>query len=148
APFGDLVSQRRGSSTHYFHFDGLGSTACLSDGSATVTDSYLYKAFGSILASSGATTNPFRFVGREGYYRDGDLETYWLRARMYDPVIGRFLSRDPLGTLLGRWLQRDPIEFGSRENNLYLMVRNNPVLFTDVTGLSPDFLPDQWGIST
>src|SRR5262249_26012260 len=93
----------------------------LSDVNGAVTDSYLYKAFGAIAASSGATVNPFRFVGREGYYLDGDLGTYWLRARIYDPGTGRFTSRDPLS-------------FAAGDANLYCYVGNNPVILTDPSG--------------
>jgi RHS repeat-associated protein len=122
AQFGDLVSQRRGGATRFFHFDALGSTDRLSDVNGTVTDSYLYKAFGIVATSSGSTTNPFRFVGRQGYYWDMDLSTYWLRARIYDPVTGRWFSEDPIGTQLG-------------DANLYRYVGNNPENHLDPSGL-------------
>src|SRR6266516_869780 len=43
------------------------------------------------------------------------------RARYYDPVLKRFISEDPIGTRAGP--------------NFYKFVNNNPVLFTDPTGL-------------
>src|SRR5439155_18344532 len=62
---GDLVSQRRSTTSQYFHFDGLGSTDRLTDSTGTtVTDNYVYQAFGSIKSSSGTSLNPFSYVVR------------------------------------------------------------------------------------
>ena len=71
-------------------------TACAS-GTGSVTDSYVYNGFGNIIASSGSTTNALRFVGQQGYVYESGLALYYLRARWYDPVTGRFLSKDPIG---------------------------------------------------
>lgn len=121
AMYGDVLSQRRGGTTQFFHFDAMGSTNQLSNISAMVTDSYLYKAFGITVISSGTTANPFRFVGREGYYLDGDLYTYWLRARIYEPVTGRFTSRDQRG-------------FWSFNNHLFSDSGNSPIYVTTAFG--------------
>jgi hypothetical protein len=37
----------------------------------------------------------FKFVGREGYYREGEL--YLLGQRWYDSEVGRFISRNMIG---------------------------------------------------
>ena len=117
---GDLISQRRGATSSFFHFDGLGSTDRMTSSAEAITDSYIYQAFGNIVASSGATTNPFRFVGRNGYYYDVDLSRYYIRARHYDPLVARWLSQDPLG------FQGD--------SNLYRYAINSPVVFIDPSG--------------
>ena len=83
--YGQLISQRRGLTTSYYHFDGTGSTAQLTNASQSVTDSYTYDARGNPTTSAGVTTNPFRFVGRYGYYFDIDSGTYYVRVRYYDP---------------------------------------------------------------
>lgn len=57
----------------------------------------------------------FRFTGEQ---RDTESGMYYLRARYYDPMIGRFLSQDPIPG-----------------GNLYAYVGNNPVNFVDPTGL-------------
>jgi RHS repeat-associated protein len=124
AQYGNLVSQIRGSTTSYGHFDGLGSTDRLTDGNANVTDSYTYQAFGAIKASAGSTVNPFRYVGRQGYYYDADPAEYYLRARQYEPATGRFLSRDVLG-------------YGATNANLYRYAHGSPVNLTDPGGLQP-----------
>jgi RHS repeat-associated protein len=117
--YGDLVSQRRSGASRYFVFDPLGSTSRLTDGSQNVTDSYLFNAFGESLLAAGPTTNPFQFVGEQGYYLDPDLLLHSLRAREYGPTLGRLLSVDPLGFTRGA----------------YVYVGNNPVLGIDPTGL-------------
>ena len=53
-----------------------------------------------------------------GEQRDADSGLCYLRARYYDPSIGRFLSQDPLPG-----------------GNLYAYVGNSPVNFTDPSGL-------------
>src|SRR5262249_55290872 len=86
AEYGNLATQYRGGQSQFFLFDGLGSTDRLTDISGTVTDNYVYKAFGPIQASSGSSVNPFRYVGKQGYYFDLDYSQYFARARYYDPL--------------------------------------------------------------
>jgi RHS repeat-associated protein len=59
----------------------------------SVTDTYEYDGFGNLLnpASSG-TSNNYLYRGEQF---DPDLGLYYLRARYYDPLTGRFMSRDP-----------------------------------------------------
>jgi len=55
---------------------------------------YLYSAFGpELLAPAGS--NPYRFGGQVGYYRD-EAERLYIRAREYAPGVGRWVSRDPI----------------------------------------------------
>ncbi|MGA8089064.1 MAG: RHS repeat-associated core domain-containing protein [Terracidiphilus sp.] len=57
-----------------------------------ITDTYDYDAFGNKINSTGSTPNNFLYRG-EAY--DSDLGLYYLRARYYNPLTGRFMSRDP-----------------------------------------------------
>jgi len=68
--YGDTVSQRRSNATHYHHPDHLGTIWNLSDSSQATSDSYVFDAWGNQLASTGSTVNPFRYVGRLGYYAE------------------------------------------------------------------------------
>jgi RHS repeat-associated protein len=57
-----------------------------------VTDSYEYDAWGNLLNSTGTTPNVYMYRGEQ---YDPDLGLYYLRARYYNPLTGRFMSRDP-----------------------------------------------------
>ena len=120
--YGNLISQSRGGVDSFYLFDALGSTRQLANSAGVVTDGYLYDSFGNINLS-GATINPFSYVGRVGYYLDADTRTYYVRQRQYAPSLGRFLSRDPLKFVLS-------------EANEYQYALNNPVTLVDPSGLS------------
>jgi len=77
--------------TSYYHYDGLGSTQCLTDSSGNVTDQYANTAFGEAVPTGAAnpTTNPFRYAGQVGYYFDPDSAELYVRARVYRPVLAR-----------------------------------------------------------
>ena len=127
--FGPTISQRRNGESHFFHRDALGSVVNVTDAAENVTDSYVYKAYGEILAATGSTVNPFRWVGSLGYYYDIDLLQYYIRARHYDPRWARFLSRDPIQSDL----------------NFYPYCGNNPLTRLDPTGLLPSSVIDAVG---
>jgi len=129
--YGRLISQRRNGATSYHHFDGQPSTRELTDASEAVTDTYTYKAFGETVASSGTTTNPFRYVGRLGYYHDTETSDYYIRARKYDAPVGRFSSPNPLGFVAG-------------DVNVYRYADNAPSNRTDPTGLQTCDPPFWW----
>jgi len=101
AYYGNLISQRRGSNTSYYHYEALGSTRELTDATEAITDTYLYDAWGVPLATVGSTINPFQYVGNVGYYFDPDTQDNYIRARIYRPTIGRWVSVDPLGFVDG-----------------------------------------------
>src|SRR4030095_9635745 len=93
----------------------------ISNGMASITDTYVYKSFGESQVSTGSTLNVFKFLGQLGIYINSDLVNYFARARFYDTDIGRWISTDPLG-------------FGGGDVNLFRYVRNNPTNYTDPSG--------------
>ncbi|QDU39654.1 tRNA3(Ser)-specific nuclease WapA precursor [Maioricimonas rarisocia] len=103
--YGNLISQYRTTNgvwlPSYYHFDALGSAQQLTDSSEAITDTYLYNAWGELLASTGTTINPFRYVGQLGYYFDPDTGNFYIRARIYSSITARWTSVDPLGFVDG-----------------------------------------------
>jgi RHS repeat-associated protein len=63
----------------------------LTDITGAVTDTYDYDAWGNIVSSTGLTPNVYLYRGEQ---YDPDLQLYYLRARYFNPLTGRFLSRD------------------------------------------------------
>jgi len=61
-----------------------------------VTDTYILDAWGVQRASTGSTTNPFRYIGALGYYTEPDLALAYVRARWLRPGTGSWLSVDPV----------------------------------------------------
>ncbi len=114
---GLISSTDSGGVTSYALADGLGSTTQLTDSAGAVTDTYSYDVFGASRTTTGTTANDFRYAGEQ---RDGNANRglYFLRARSYDPTLGRFLEKDPL-----------PL------GNRYSYAGNNAPNFTDPTGL-------------
>ena len=102
--YGGVISQRRGNTSHYHHHDALGSTRFLTDSSGNVTDTYLNDAWGNEVASTGTTVNPFKWVGKYGYYTDDSTGQVYVRARMYQPTVARWMSVDPLTETLNGYV--------------------------------------------
>ena len=147
--YGNLISQSRSGVDSFFLFDAPGSTRQLASLAGSVTDSYLYDAFGNIVLTSGATTNCFRFVGELGYYFDADPVSYLLRARPYDASRGRLLSRDPLASpTTSRLLDWLPHPTSGRLRvaivNVYAYVNSRPTYLTDPSGLEDRPPPNDW----
>jgi len=92
----DLLSQDRAGDVRYFHADGHGSVVALTDPDETITDTSLYDAFGQTLETTGATESHYGYTGEQ---HDPDLGFLYLRARYYNPTLGRFHTQD---TWLGR----------------------------------------------
>ena len=92
----DLISATDNAGvTSYYLTDGLGSTRALTDSAGAVTDTYSYDAYGAVRAQTGVTNNDFRFTGEQAD-DNANRGLYYLRARHYDPALGRFLTKDPL----------------------------------------------------
>ncbi len=80
--------------TEYPMFDGLGSERTVTNGSQTVTGTIIHDAFGLTVATTGSSTNPYKFAANSGYRDDGDCGLTHVGARYYDSQVGRFVTRD------------------------------------------------------
>lgn len=92
----------------------------MTNSAGDVIASYTYDSYGNLIASSGTTANTYGFTGEQQFGEADGL--VFLRARYYDPRVGRFLQTDPIGYQAGL--------------NLYMYVHNNPLNWTDSYGLS------------
>jgi RHS repeat-associated protein len=91
------VSLTNSSASFYYQHDPLGNVSDVTDASGAAQWKYEYEAYGgersATNVSGSAPTNPLRF---EGQYLDAETGLYHLRARQYDPAVGRFYALDPL----------------------------------------------------
>jgi RHS repeat-associated protein len=126
--------------TYFYHLDAAGNVEGLTNEAGQLAAAYEYAPFGADANTAGLPPdtlgNPLRFAGRE---YDVSTGLYYMRARYYDPLLGRFISQDPSGDLSG--------------GNLYAYAGNDPVNRRDPFGLDdrcpPDFLRSaRWAAAT
>jgi len=103
----------------YYGFDQRGNARLLL-GSSSTPEQYLYTAFGTELNTGASTSNPFRYGGEWGYYRDDPARLY-VRARHLDTSKGRWLSPDMPGA-------------APDGTNIYASVENRPCVLTHPSG--------------
>jgi len=125
------LAMTRGDKVLYYHADGLGSIVALTDKNQKIYETYKYDSFGNLKARDSSPAQPFTYTGREW---DKETGLYYYRARYYDPMEGRFISKDP-------------ISFKGGDVNLYGYTGNNPINFTDPSGLRASIDPGQSGDS-
>ena len=117
---GGIEGARMGSELYYYHQDEQLSTALVTDNTGRVKNYYRYDAFGGMLAGEEGVSNRIRYTGQQ---YDEISEQYYLRARYYNPVVGRFLQEDVY--------EGDGL-------NLYAYCGNNPVRYYDPSGYAYD----------
>ena len=89
----DLVYADKGENTEktYYVTDMHGNVVQLLDESGNVTKTYEYDSFGNEVKPEKKDENPYRYCGE---YYDKETEEVYLRARYYEPSVGRFITRD------------------------------------------------------
>nr|WP_254352269.1 polymorphic toxin-type HINT domain-containing protein [Paenibacillus dendritiformis] len=93
----------------------------IQDATGKVLNRYTYDIWGNPLIQEEQVPNIFRCSGE---YWDAATELQYLRARWYDPSIGRFLTEDTYEGEIN-----NPLSL-----NLYTYVYNNPLIYSDPTG--------------
>jgi RHS repeat-associated protein len=110
------------SGPHFFHKDHLGSSTLVTDhasGAAVETADFL--PFGMQRSHSGANIARHKYTDQE---EDAETGLYNYNARLYDPVLGLFITPDSLIS--------NP--YDPQTLNRYAYARNNPLSFTDPSG--------------
>ena len=101
---------------YYYTVDEQGSTILITDKYKNIRNEYYYDAFGNVLDSKEQVHNRITYTGQQF---DGITGQYYLRARFYNPVIGRFTQED---IYRGDGL------------NLYAYCASNPIVYYDPSG--------------
>lgn len=103
----------------YVHTDALGSPVAATDAYGQVVEESAYDPFGSNLNPVSGNQPSFT-----GHVSDEETGLSYMQQRYYDPVLGVFMSVDPIGT------------YGSpiTQFNRYRYANNNPYSFVDPDG--------------
>ena len=105
-----------GHKTVYFHKDEQLSISLILGENGELKNQYQYDAFGAGLEALEEFPNRIRYTGQQYDQLTGQ---YYLRARYYNPVLGRFMQEDVY--------QGDGL-------NLYAYCKSNPVIYYDPSG--------------
>ncbi|MBJ6362470.1 RHS repeat-associated core domain-containing protein, partial [Paenibacillus sp. GCM10012307] len=119
-----------GSRAYYSH-NGHGDVTQLTDQAGNVLSSYTYDMWGNPITASETVPNLFRYSGE---YWDETTGLQYLRARWYDPSVGRFMNED---TYEGEIT--NPLTL-----NLYTYVHNNPLIYSDPSGNKAWLIHGTW----
>ena len=116
--------------TSYLHQDHLGSVTAVTDNTGAVAERMAYDPWGKRRNTNGVADVLDSIVGAKtdrGYTMHEHLDeigVIHMNARVYDPLIGRFMSADSM----------IPNPFDMKAFNRYSYVSNNPLRATDPTG--------------
>ncbi|MFZ5596788.1 MAG: RHS repeat domain-containing protein [Bacillota bacterium] len=119
------LARKVGGAYYYYLYNGHGDVVGIVDGGGNIVNSYSYDEWGNILSKTEQIANPIRYAGE---YYDDESGLIYLRARYYDPTVGRFISRDSYeGDVT------NPLSF-----NLYAYCYSNPLIYVDPSGYFVD----------
>ena len=123
--------------TAYIHVDHLGSVDALTDANGAVLEHRSYDPFGQRRNPVWGQATPASFpasttVGFTGQESDDELGLVNFKGRIYDPMVGRFLTTDPI---VSRPLS-------GQSWNPYSYVINNPLNYVDPSGFDEVQFPD------
>ncbi|MCW5933417.1 MAG: hypothetical protein KIT45_03845 [Fimbriimonadia bacterium] len=121
SPDGLAVSEMQGATGRSYLFNRLGSVSAIINNAGTVTARGDYDAWGKGIGASAPGARGY--VAEYGYWTDPQSSLALLNDRWYDPQVGRFISRDPIGTEGGL--------------NLYAYADASPTRLIDPLGQAP-----------
>ncbi len=118
---GTRIAKVTTSGYHILHSDHLGSSTIITESSGGVVESTEYNPFGTTRTHSGATLTNYKYTDQE---LDPETGLYNYGARYYDPMIGRFISPDPIVQA----------PFNPQSLNRYSYCINSPLIYVDPSG--------------
>lgn len=149
----NLVAEISGDEAVYYLYNGHGDVVHLTGSTGAVTRSYEYDAFGNELDPDDQDANPFRYCAE---YFDTETGRIYLRARYYDPAIGRFTAEDTHWNVVNIIYGDDPTQINGENSddplglnvftyivdtnavrqsgNRYVYCLNNAIMYVDATG--------------
>ena len=120
----NIARVRLGQGRYYEHSDHLGSPVTQTRNNGGLATRTRYTPFGLEMDTAGLLKDQGGFTG---HIKDSATDLNYMQARYYDPVIGRFLSIDPVTFMENG----NPGYF-----NRYAYTMNDRLNFTDPTGKS------------
>jgi len=124
----EILAQKDARDNSYYYLNNAhGDVVGLIDAAGSMVNRYQYDAFGNTVEAVEKVQNRFRYAGEQ---YDQITGQYYLRARFYNPILGRFTQED---TYRGDGL------------NLYSYVQNNPVKYTDPSGYMCEIKGNTYG---
>ncbi|WP_425248196.1 FG-GAP-like repeat-containing protein [Desulfospira joergensenii] len=115
------IAQIQDSVPSFFHKDHLGSSTIMSDAAGTPLESSEYLPYGGLRSHTGTDTSNYKFTDQE---LDPESGLYNYNARLYDPVIGKFVTADTVV----------PDPANPQTLNRYSYCYNNPLVYVDPSG--------------
>lgn len=126
------LARKVNGSWYYYIYNAHGDVVGLVNDSGTVVNTYEYTPWGEIRNETETVDNPIKYAGE---YYDDELDMIYLRARYYNPQIGRFTSLD-----IEEGEIASPLDM-----NRYVYCKNNPVKYVDPSGENWIYNAWNWG---
>ena len=129
-PGGAMMVEKNGEQKLYYNYtDRLGSIVATADAEGNVIERYAYDPWGGRLnpenwAEKDTRTSLFNNRGYTGHEHIDGLDLINMNGRMYDPLLGMFMSTDPFIQAPDNWLNY----------NRYLYGFGNPMKYIDPSG--------------
>lgn len=126
-----IYQPNQGNNVYYYTAsDCSGTIYKLLNDQGQIVASYNYDPFGVLIEN----TNPSIYmpIGYSGTYRDTETGLLYAQSRYYDPVVGRFTTKDSYrGELVSQISQ-----------NRYIYCHQNPISYFDPSGFAPEKTTD------
>ena len=124
-----FVKDNSGENLYYIHKDHLGSYQAVSDETGALKEELYFSPWGN---RGGASTWSYPSQKNDGFYGRGftghehspEFNLINMNGRVYDPILGRFLSPD-------NYIQ---VPDYTQSLNRYSYCVNNPLIYTDPSG--------------